>query len=148
MPDQTTLQAADFELVHSVAVSHDDLVYVADRPNRRIQIFTLEGKFVSQMLINPQGPSGQSVAGIAFSPDPEQRLMYVGDYGNSQVLTIDRKALKILNVWGTRGAAPGDFQGIHEVNLDSHGNLYVAEVAPGNRFQRFVRSGTVPASSN
>lgn len=147
MPDQATLQSADFELVHSVAVSHDDLVYVADRPNRRIQVFSLDGKFVAQMQINPQGPSAQSVAGISFSPDPEQRLMYVGDYGNSQIVTIDRKALKILNVWGTRGAAPGEFQGIHELNLDSQGNLYVAEVAPGNRFQRFVRSGTV-ASSN
>ena len=40
-----------------------------------------------------------------------------------------------------RSAKPGDFQGIHHLAADSHGNLYTAEVAPGARAQRFAFKG-------
>ena len=38
-------------------------------PNRRVQVFTPDGKYVTQMFINRAGPSPQSAAGLAFSPD-------------------------------------------------------------------------------
>ena len=46
--------------------------------------------------------------------------------------------LEILGQFGDRGAAPGDFQGIHQLAVDSHGTLYTAEVAPGARVQKFT----------
>jgi len=128
--------------VHAVKISNDGLVYVADRPNRRVQVFTPEGKYVTQVFINRSGPSNGSAAGLAFSADPAQQFLYVSDYGNSHVLVLERKTLQVLYQFGTRGTKPGDFQGPHHLAVDSKGNLYTAEVSPGNRAQKFVYSGT------
>ena len=130
--------------VHAVKLSNDNMVYVADRSNRRIQVFTPAGKFVTQVFINRAGPSAGSVAGLAFSPDPQQQFLYAADYGNSHVAVLDRKSLKVLYQFGTRSAKPGDFQGPHHIAVDSKGNLYVAEVAPGNRAQKFLLKGMSP----
>jgi DNA-binding beta-propeller fold protein YncE len=136
--------------VHAVKVSNDALVYVADRPNRRVQVFTPEGKFITQTFINRSGPSPQSAAGLAFSPDSQQQFLYVADYGNSHIAVLDRKSLQVLYQFGQRSEKPGDFQGLHHLAIDSKGNLYTGEVAPGARAQRFVYKGladTLPANA-
>ena len=47
-----------------------------------------------------------SVRALAFSPDPEQRFMYVGDYGNSHVAVVERATLETVASFGERSAAP------------------------------------------
>jgi DNA-binding beta-propeller fold protein YncE len=126
-------------------VSNDGLVYVADRSNRRVQVFKVDGTYLSQVFINRAGPAAISAAGIAFSPDPKQTFMYVADYGNNRVVVVKRDTLKVLYQFGGRGPAPGQFQGIHHLAVDSKGNLYTAEVVPGNRGQRFIFKGTKPS---
>jgi hypothetical protein len=133
--------------VHGIVVSNDNVVYVADRSNRRIQWFTPEGKYLGQMFVNRAGPSPDSASGLALSPDPDQRFLYVADFGNSHVVVVDRKKLEVLYQFGKRGAAPGEFQGLHHVAVDSKGNLYTGEVAPGARVQRFVFKGLSAASA-
>jgi hypothetical protein len=125
--------------VHAVKVSNDSLVYVADRSNRRIQVFDLNGKYINQVFINRS--EGVSAAGLSFSPDAQQTYLYVADYGNSHLAVVNRKTLEVLYQFGKRGPAPGDFQGLHTLAADSKGNLYTAEVAPGNRAQKFVFKG-------
>jgi DNA-binding beta-propeller fold protein YncE len=127
--------------VHAVKVSNDGLVYVADRPNRRVQVFTPDGKYQKQMFLNRAGPSNSSAAGVAFSPDKEQRFLYVADYGNSHIAVVDRKTMTVLYQFGQRSPKPGDFQGIHNMAVDSKGNIYTGEVAPGARLQKFVYKG-------
>jgi DNA-binding beta-propeller fold protein YncE len=131
----------DFALPHGIAVSNDGIVYVADRPNRRIQLFTTSGKYITQIFINRDGPSSSSASGIAFSPDKAQKFLYVADYGNSRIVVMDREKRTVLYQFGKRGAAPGDFQGVHNMAVDADGNLYTAEVAPGARLQRFKFTG-------
>ena len=114
---------------------------MADRPNRRVQVFTPDGKYVTQTFINRSGPSPQSAAGLAFSPDAQQQFLYVADYGNSRIAVLDRKSLQLLYQFGQRSEKPGDFQGLHHLAIDSKGNLYTGEVAPGARAQRFVFKG-------
>ena len=130
--------------VHAVKLSKDNLLYVADRSNRRIQVFTPAGKYLTQVFINRAGPSAGSVAGLAFSPDAQQQFLYAADYGNSHIAVLDRKSLNVLYQFGTRSATPGNFQGPHHIAVDSKGNLYVAEVAPGNRAQKFLFKGMSP----
>jgi hypothetical protein len=126
---------------HSVQISNDGMVYVADRANRRIQVFTIEGKYITQVFINREGPNGQSAAGIAFSPDKAQQYMYLADYGNNRIVVVDRKSLQVLYQFGERSANPGDFQGVHHIAVDSKGNIYAGEVAPGARAQKFAFKG-------
>jgi DNA-binding beta-propeller fold protein YncE len=127
--------------VHSVQVSNDDTVYVADRANRRIQVFTLDGKYVTQVFINRAGPASATASGISFSRDPEQRFMYVSDFGNHRIVVMDRKSLTVLYQFGKEGTAPGDMRGPHILAVDSKNNLFVTEVEPGNRLQKFVYKG-------
>src|SRR6185369_13364461 len=136
--------------VHSVKIANDGLVYVADRSNRRVQVFTVDGKYVTQVFINRAIPSAGTAAGIAFSPDAQQQFLYVSDLGNSHIAVLTRKTLKVLYQFGTKGTKPGDFRSPHLISVDSKGNLYTAEVAPGNRAQKFVFKGmsrTIPSNA-
>jgi len=136
--------------VHAIKISNDGLVYVADRSNRRVQVFTPDGKYKTQVFINRAGPSNSSAAGLGFSPDAQQQFLYVADLGNSHVVVLNRKTLQVLYQFGVRGTKPGDFQTPHHLAVDSKGNLYTAEVNPGNRAQRFLFKGlsaTLPANA-
>ena len=130
--------------VHGVLISHDNILYVVDRSNRRIQLFTPQGKYITEIFINRAGPARGSVSGLAFSADPEQKYLYAADYGNSHIVVIDRKKLKVLYEFGSRGKAPGDFAGLHKIAVDRQGNLYAAEVAPNARVQKFLYRGMSP----
>jgi DNA-binding beta-propeller fold protein YncE len=134
-PQTDPLQAPQFQgPVHSAKVSNDGFVYVADRGANRVQVFTTEGKYVNQFRI-------ASPSGFAISSDPEQRFLYIAEYGADRVGVVERKTLEILYEFGMQSDKPGDFQGPHELAVDTKGNLYVAEVAPGNRWQKFTFKG-------
>ena len=141
-PLETTGRGPDqFGIVHSVEVSKDGLVYVADRGNRRVQVFRTDGTYVTQVFINRGVSSPSTAAGIAFSPDPKQEFLYVADFGNAKVVILRRETLDVLGEFGSLGAKPGQFQNIHHIAVDSKGNMYTAEVAPGRRVQRFIFKG-------
>jgi DNA-binding beta-propeller fold protein YncE len=129
--------------VHSAKVSNDGFVYVADRGANRLQVFTIDGKYVNQMRVS-------SPSGFAISSDPDQRFLYIAEFGVSHVGVVDRKTLEILYEFGLENNQPGNFQGPHELSVDSKGNLYVGEVNPGNRWQKFTFKGlsaTKPANA-
>jgi hypothetical protein len=122
---------------HAVQVSNDDIVYLGDRANRRIQLFSLDGKLLREV-------PDVYASGITFSRDPEQRYMYVSDStgnGIEQILVMDRRNLTVISRFGKEGTGPGEFQGPHVLAVDSKNNLYVTEVAPGNRLQKFLFMG-------
>jgi DNA-binding beta-propeller fold protein YncE len=132
--------------VHAARVSNDDLVYVSDRGGKRVQVFTLEGKFVAQAFIDrwceaPHCGNGQTVASTAFSHDPQQRFLYVASRSPARIWVLDRKTLQPLDSFGRPGVAPGEFYVLHHMNTDSKGNLYTTEVQDGKRAQKFVFMG-------
>ncbi len=135
--------------VHAVRISNDGLVYVSDRGGKRVQVFSLDGKYQTQAFIDryceaPHCGNGQTVASTAFSPDPEQRFLYVASRSAARVWVLDRKTLEPLDSWGRNGIAPGEFYVMHHMNVDSKGNLYVTEVQDGKRIQKFAFKGLVP----
>jgi hypothetical protein len=133
-----------FNSVHAVKLSHDGLVYVGDRSYRRIQVFTVDGKYVDQVFVNPTAKAFRTASGIAFSADPQQQYIYVADYENGQVHIVDRKALKQIGSFGKLGEKPGEFRGLHTIAVDTKGNLWSAETQPkpiGSRVQRLMFRG-------
>lgn len=118
-----------FSIVHSIRVSDDGLVYVADRENRRVQVFTVEGKFITQ-LVKGEGPFARD---LALSPDPRQQFLYVG--AGSEIAVLDRKRFKIVE--SIRGV--GMLGGGHLMATDSKGNIYTAQTDRG--LQKLVFKG-------
>ncbi|MGB5344780.1 MAG: hypothetical protein WBN23_01315, partial [Woeseia sp.] len=55
--------------VHCAQPSHDDLVYVCDRVNNRLQVFKTDGTCVKEIFIKPNSLGVGSVWDISFSPD-------------------------------------------------------------------------------
>ncbi len=127
--------------VHCADLSTDGLVYVCDRPNDRIQVFTKEGKFVNETMVFPQTLSDGSVWDVAFSKDPEQRFLYMADGANEHVHIFERKSMKLLTSFGSGGRQPGQFFGVHSIATDSKGNIYTTETYTGKRLQKFVFKG-------
>lgn len=127
--------------VHCAEMSTDGMVYVCDRPNDRIQIFTREGKFVREVFVARETRADGSVWDIAFSKDADQRFLYVADGVNEHVRVFDRKSMEELYNFGYGGRQPGMFLGVHSIATDSKGNIYTTETYTGKRLQRFVNKG-------
>jgi len=123
--------APSFIGVHGVEIAKDGTVYVSDRAHKRVQLFDRDGKYQRQFFVNRAGAAPLSASGIAFSVDPEQRTLYVADWGNQQVWLYDRKTL------AQTGKIDATFVGPHLMATDSTGALYIAEVQ-AHRVSRFV----------
>ena len=128
-----------FNTVHGIRISNDNLVYVGDRINHRIQVFTIEGKFVKESYIERKTSSAEGTAfDIAFSPDRQQRLFYVPDGSNKKVQILDRASLEVLEFFGGHGGhGVGEFYHIHSIASDSKGNIYLGE-SFGERAMRWL----------
>ncbi len=132
--------------VHCADLAHDGFVYVCDRPNNRIQVFTKEGEFVKEVFIQRQ-PGYASAWDVAFSQDPDQTFLYLADAPNAKVHILLRETLEELTSFGDGGRQPGQFYGVHSIVTDSQGNIYTTETFEGKRVQKFVYKGLGPVTS-
>ena len=121
--------------VHCLRIARDGLVYVCDRANGRFQIFRKDGTFVRETFVAKES-GNPSVWDIEFSPN--QQLMYVADGGNQKLWVLRRETGDVVASFGGPGPAPGQFAtSLHDVVVDSKGNLYTGEAATGGRVQKF-----------
>jgi DNA-binding beta-propeller fold protein YncE len=125
--------------VHCVRLSNDGLVYVCDRTNDRIQVFRKDGVFVKEFRIEPDTLQNGSVWDLVLSEDAAQKYIFIADGANGQIITINRDDGKVLTKWGRHGRQPGQFKWVHNIGIDSKGNIYTAEVGFGRRTQKFRR---------
>jgi hypothetical protein len=142
-------EPGQFNLVHSIAADAQNNIYVADRNNRRIQVFDTEGKFLREIKIDLP-PDSNSRPAIGNKPDlstylqtggsmtpgapwalcitpPPRQVLYSADSfpGRIYKLSLDGKLLGVL---GESGKQLKQFGWIHEMACPSENELYVAEV--------------------
>jgi hypothetical protein len=138
-----------FSTAHGIGADADGNIYVADRSNRRIQVFDGDGNFLRQMTIDvPVPPDAYEIIGnkpadpmaanvppllkpgapwvICISPPPHQ-FLYTADAfpGRIYKMTLDGKLVGML---GKAGRQPKQFGWIHGMACPSENTLFVAEV--------------------
>ena len=122
--------------VHAVVTDKQRRVYVSDRANHRIQIFDENGKFLDAW---PNVPLPYS---LLMTDD---QFLWSAS-GDTQKFTKYDLNGRLLAAWGTFGAFPGGFWGVHQFHVDSEGSLYTADVHVG-RPQKFrPKRGASPAN--
>lgn len=113
---------SQFAAAHGIAIDKQDRIFVADRGNKRIQVFSPGGEFIAEWTGFGQ-PFGALVVG-------QELLVSDGDAHTISHLSL--KDGKLAKQWG----GPETLKLPHLMAVDPRGNLYVAEVA-GKRIQRF-----------
>jgi DNA-binding beta-propeller fold protein YncE len=116
----------EFNLPHAVVVDPKGRVYVGDRENNRVQIFDADGKYLDQWK--------ESGAPYGLFLNGDRLFVADGRAGWVRVLGADGKS---LGRFGEKGTAAGQFQMPHMLCVDSHGDVYVAEVN-NKRIQKFT----------
>src|SRR3984957_2463367 len=144
--------------VHCVKIASDGKMYVCDRGNDRIQVFDKNDPTLGKPCNNPTGKAGTcgfvaeqfvsdhtNIIGTAvsmnFSTDKAQSCLYVGDNANMTIYILNRNNLQELGRIGRHGRNAGDFHYLHQVSVDSKGNIYTGEVDTAKRVQKFLRYG-------
>ena len=109
-----------FRVPHSIRVAKDGRVYVCDRENHRVQVFSGEGEYLDQWT------DFKSPMGVHIDND---QVVYVTDQ-------VPR--LSILNLDGELLARGRTFENGHNVYSDSRGDLYAVDTA-NMRVQKFAK---------
>jgi DNA-binding beta-propeller fold protein YncE len=129
---------AHFGWINGLAIDDSDRLFVSDGKMHRVLVFNpkheVEGQ-ISEGLVDPVG----------LAIDNENRLLYVVDEQQDQVMVYDADSLKLLRRIGTGGknhylTTPGDFGGASNVALDKDGNVYVTDTM-NNRVEIFDAEG-------
>jgi DNA-binding beta-propeller fold protein YncE len=127
--------------VHCLRIDRDELVYVCDRSNGRFQVFRKDGTYQKEIFVAPESGRGGTVADLDFSPD--QKFVYVADGANQKVWILLRDQMRVLGSFGGPGPGAGQFATtLHDITVDSKGNVYTGEAASGGRVQKFALTPT------
>ena len=118
-----------FDIVHDVWVAADDRVFVSDRQNHRIQIFTPDGEYLTEWTGFRQPCS-------VYIDDEE--LVYVPEL-QARFSILDMEGRVVARWGGEKSREPGLFIAPHCVWVDSNRDLYVGETLEGSRIQKFER---------
>jgi hypothetical protein len=150
--------------LHFVEISKDRRVYIGERGQNRIQVFTTEGKWLQDIYVSPNSPAQrggcgglnipnapamavpmtfyQSICGTMYkmviSKDPQQKYLFVADAHNDVIWTVERQSGKTLGYFGGSGRYAGQMTFPNAIGTDTRGNVYVGEVDMGKRIQKFA----------
>jgi hypothetical protein len=136
----TGTEPGQFRVVHGIAIDSANNVYVADRDNRRIQVFDAEGTFKAQYR-NVGSPWA-----ICITPGSRQ-FMYVSNSNPPNNLDYDGEILKmtldgkIVGKFGRAGKLPKEFGTVNAIDCRVENELLVGEL--GNwRVQKVTLKGS------
>ncbi|MCB1017308.1 MAG: carboxypeptidase regulatory-like domain-containing protein [Acidimicrobiales bacterium] len=126
-----------FQFPWGVAVDQAGDVYVADRDNHRIQVFSASGQLLRQWGTYGEAPGEfRNPYGLAMSADDH---LYVADTSNNRVQVFTTSG-QYVTEWGSYGYTAGLFKYPQGVAIDSVGDVYVAD-GENHRVQKFDADG-------
>ena len=130
---------SEFNIPHAISLDEKGNVYVADRENKRVQIFDAAGKFLKQYADNSYG----SVCSVIFDK-PRHQLIAVDDdlffklkHRGSDVMIFDTTG-KIQTRFGRSGLYKGNTCWYHDATVDDKGNIYIGDIL-GNNIHKFSK---------
>ena len=126
--------------VHCVVLSRDGLVYVCDRSDNRIQVFNREGEFQQQFVFDPATRGNGSTWSIALSPDKDQQYLFYVDGENNFFRVVDRKIRRYLGHIQPEQTQHCQFPWVHQIAIDSKGNISTGQVDNGKHLQKICCS--------
>lgn len=127
----------EFDIPHGLSLDGQGNVYVADRENKRIQVFDAAGKFKKQIADHSVG----NVCAVAVA---HEKLFMVDDISffklkhlGSDVFIVDASG-RIQTRFGRSGSYHGGTAWYHDLVIDHEENIYVGDIL-GNTIQKFKK---------
>ena len=131
-----------FSNPHNIGIDRDQNIYVADRGNRRIQVFDTEGNFKKFLFLNvPYDKPRHPVLGNMPASRPDEtrpwticitntnrQYLYTSDEEPGRIYKLSIPDGKILGVLGKSGRDSGQFNWIHGLACPDENTLYVADM--------------------
>ena len=123
-----------------ITVDADGLVYICNRGNHHIEVFTMDGTFVKEFGVGHfHHPWGVTM---------NNKQVYVADNGNCRISIFTLEGELIRNI-GSRGSGPGQFDWPSAVAISPDGDMYVTDYnnqrvqvfSPDGVFQREFGKG-------
>ncbi|MDP4149103.1 MAG: peptidyl-alpha-hydroxyglycine alpha-amidating lyase family protein [Bacteroidota bacterium] len=130
--------AGEFHLPHAVELDEAGNVYVADRENRRIQVFSPTGQFIAQW----KGPAFGKMSWMTYDKVRDgwtavhffDRVTADGEeHYDSEILFFDANGQMLSRMEG----GPGKGCWFHNIVTDKQGNIYVSDIKR-DRLYKFI----------
>jgi sugar lactone lactonase YvrE len=125
-----------FRLPHGICIDRTGTIFVGDRMNSRVQIFSPQGEFIAQwndvyqpndLCIDPQG--NIVIAEVGYQADlPMSGPTPAPEDSYSRVTIRNSNGEILYKITNEDPTAPGGFLAAHGVRADSRGDMYVTEV--------------------
>ncbi len=129
---------------HGIRVDPTGDIWTVDVMGHAVLKFTPNGRLLMAITQPRNGPGTNETkdgfnqpTGVAFAKDGS---FFVSDgYVNSRVVHFDKNGAW-LGQWGTKGTGDGEFNLVHDVQIDKAGRVYVADRS-NSRVQVFDQKG-------
>ncbi len=118
---------SQFDISHDVTIASDGRVFICDRQNHRIQIFTADGEYITEW--------GDFKQPCSVTIDKDG-YVYVTEL-QARFSILDKDGVLVARWGGAPSLEPGLFMNPHCACIDSRGDLYVGETLEGSRIQKF-----------
>ena len=121
--------AGQFVAAHAIEIDADDVLYVADRENMRIQRFDTNGELLREWRFDAM------VCAIFLHDDG---FMYITTGFDGEFAKVDMEGT-VLGAIGSPGTGNGQFGEAHALTMDAAGNAFIADVI-NRRVQKFAKT--------
>jgi peptidylamidoglycolate lyase len=126
-----------FDIPHAIDIDRQGNVYVADRENKRVQMFDSAGHFLQQWA----DPSINKLYAVTINKTTQQlmavdyRVVFNLFVKGSDIIGFDKEG-KVAGRFGRSGFYDGPVSRYHDIAADKDGNLYVGDIL-NNTIQKF-----------